>query len=99
MGSIERLVASVVNTPPDYDQDEAVINSAVIAAADPVQLTAAVYRLTGTLAFPRLIADFALARKSRQMDLANSLAAKIMWDVEDEVLAQCRREVCARREP
>lgn len=72
--------------------DEAVMDQCVIAMASEDQLTAAVYRLSGTINFPHLVARLAMARRNRQADEANSLCAEIMWCIEDEVMAQCRRE-------
>lgn len=105
MGSIEHQVAASIIALQEssrtkflreHERDEEVMALSVSAMNSTVSLTCAVHRLAGSLAFPHLIADLVAARRGRRTDEANRICAEIMWQVEEEVVAQCRREVNAR---
>ena len=78
-------------------EDEKVIACSIERMENKDAILGAVYRLSGTIYMNNMLADLVMARRNRNKDEANRICATIMWDVEHEVLEQCRREAVAIR--
>lgn len=86
MGSINHQETSLVL------EDAEVIGLGQAAMKNAVVLTCAVHRLSEQMAFSRLIAELVLSRIGHDIEKTHSTALKISWEVENEVLADIRRQ-------
>ena len=76
----------------DHDGDAAVI----AAMQNPAEIASAISRLSKKDGFPRAMADYIMARRSGDNWKANGLALNLLWDVENEVAAECRRKLAGQ---
>lgn len=78
-------------------EDERVLTLCIQRMTSEESMTAAVARLAITDEFQTLIAGIAMARRENLKMELDRLLAKLMWDVEDEVMRQTRRDVIGGR--
>ena len=77
------------------EQDEKVMSLAIERMGDRDHLIAAAWRKTSSPQFIELLADLTIAKRNRnQMDTVR-LCSELMWEIEDAVMTQCRKEVGA----
>jgi hypothetical protein len=75
------------------EQDEKVMALAVERMRDRDHLVAAAWRKTANPIFIGLLADLAIAKRNRNNQETVRLCSELMWELEDAVLTQCRKEV------
>jgi hypothetical protein len=78
-------------------EDERVLTLCIQRMASEESMIAAVARLAITDEFQTLIAGIAMVRRENLKLELDRLLAKLMWDVEDEVMRQTRRDVIGGR--
>lgn len=78
-------------------EDQQVVLLSIQRMTSEESMTAAVARLVITDDFQTLIANIAMARRENLKMELDKLLAKLMWDVEDEVMRQSRRDVIGGR--